>query len=339
MEKLPNPLDDKELPAPHDMQLTQQSTINQQQLTPLPPAQPQVVKPTSPIPLHKYNTGKGKWLIVLLALFFALLLIGAGIYLINVKAEEFRTQALSLTPTLVLSPTPTPDPSANWSIYSATDISLKYPPTAYTLTEEKTKGVQFQYGAMLQDTMFDNAFPLYINVWGKPKTALTKDSIQTWCNNLGSEAVKHNMLCSFLSSAALQQVILDGKTAYIASYYTSDTTKIQLYIVEGDNAIVTLVVTNQSEADKNPKHAIAQTTSQILSTFKFLDTSTSPTCIPRPACLDATPRCLIPESENMCKSSITPPQQVACTQEAKLCPDGSYVSRTGPNCEFTACPN
>lgn len=30
--------------------------------------------------------------------------------------------------------------------------------------------------------------------------------------------------------------------------------------------------------------------------------------------------------------------QVACTQEAKLCPDGSYVGRTGPKCEFKACP-
>ncbi len=29
---------------------------------------------------------------------------------------------------------------------------------------------------------------------------------------------------------------------------------------------------------------------------------------------------------------------VACTQEAKLCPDGSYVSRTGPDCEFAQCP-
>ncbi|MEX1027322.1 MAG: hypothetical protein WD049_04845 [Candidatus Paceibacterota bacterium] len=28
----------------------------------------------------------------------------------------------------------------------------------------------------------------------------------------------------------------------------------------------------------------------------------------------------------------------ACTQEAMLCPDGSYVGRTGPNCEFAACP-
>lgn len=30
--------------------------------------------------------------------------------------------------------------------------------------------------------------------------------------------------------------------------------------------------------------------------------------------------------------------QVACTQEAKLCPDGSYVGRTGPQCEFASCP-
>jgi len=35
-------------------------------------------------------------------------------------------------------------------------------------------------------------------------------------------------------------------------------------------------------------------------------------------------------------SSATPPQ--ACTQEAMVCPDGSYVGRTGPNCEFEPCP-
>lgn len=31
-------------------------------------------------------------------------------------------------------------------------------------------------------------------------------------------------------------------------------------------------------------------------------------------------------------------KRTVCTQEAKQCPDGSYVSRTGPNCEFAACP-
>ncbi|MBI2050104.1 MAG: hypothetical protein HYT35_01455, partial [Candidatus Staskawiczbacteria bacterium] len=32
------------------------------------------------------------------------------------------------------------------------------------------------------------------------------------------------------------------------------------------------------------------------------------------------------------------PKPIACTQDAKLCPNGSYVSRTGPNCEFAECP-
>jgi hypothetical protein len=36
------------------------------------------------------------------------------------------------------------------------------------------------------------------------------------------------------------------------------------------------------------------------------------------------------------QSSSTEPK--FCTQDAKQCPDGSYVGRTGPNCEFSACP-
>ena len=34
-----------------------------------------------------------------------------------------------------------------------------------------------------------------------------------------------------------------------------------------------------------------------------------------------------------CEEKVT-----ACTQEAKICPDGTAVGRTGPNCEFAACP-
>ena len=29
---------------------------------------------------------------------------------------------------------------------------------------------------------------------------------------------------------------------------------------------------------------------------------------------------------------------IACTEEAKICPDGSAVGRIGPNCEFAKCP-
>lgn len=38
-------------------------------------------------------------------------------------------------------------------------------------------------------------------------------------------------------------------------------------------------------------------------------------------------------------SSSSSSEPRACTMEAKLCPDGeTYVGRTGPNCEFAACP-
>ncbi|MBL1434105.1 hypothetical protein COB87_000815 [Candidatus Wolfebacteria bacterium] len=33
----------------------------------------------------------------------------------------------------------------------------------------------------------------------------------------------------------------------------------------------------------------------------------------------------------------TPRGPIACTLEARICPDGSTVGRTGPNCEFRAC--
>jgi hypothetical protein len=34
----------------------------------------------------------------------------------------------------------------------------------------------------------------------------------------------------------------------------------------------------------------------------------------------------------------SPGGQKQCTMEAKLCPDGTSVGKTGPNCEFAPCP-
>jgi hypothetical protein len=38
------------------------------------------------------------------------------------------------------------------------------------------------------------------------------------------------------------------------------------------------------------------------------------------------------------KPAFVPPEQTTCTLEAMICPDGTSVGRTGPNCEFTPCP-
>lgn len=62
---------------------------------------------------------------------------------------------------------------------------------------------------------------------------------------------------------------------------------------------------------------------------------------PRPASLQSSP----PLSE----APVTPPaeplptepaggERQICTMDAKICPDGSAVGRTGPNCTFPACP-
>jgi len=49
---------------------------------------------------------------------------------------------------------------------------------------------------------------------------------------------------------------------------------------------------------------------------------------------DLKQKCLRAWEEN-CTDATLPR---ACTEEAKICPDGSAVGRQGPNCEFAPCP-
>ena len=42
---------------------------------------------------------------------------------------------------------------------------------------------------------------------------------------------------------------------------------------------------------------------------------------------------------NIIERPAAGPQDVACTMDAKICPDGSSVGREGPSCEFAACPS
>jgi len=43
--------------------------------------------------------------------------------------------------------------------------------------------------------------------------------------------------------------------------------------------------------------------------------------------------------KNFVQLLVSEVTQVACTEEALLCPDGSGVGRGGPNCKFAPCPN
>lgn len=45
----------------------------------------------------------------------------------------------------------------------------------------------------------------------------------------------------------------------------------------------------------------------------------------------------ITDNVNKVPVTVTPAEPVFCTMDAFECPDGSWVGRTGPNCEFV-CP-
>jgi hypothetical protein len=39
------------------------------------------------------------------------------------------------------------------------------------------------------------------------------------------------------------------------------------------------------------------------------------------------------------RDTANPDDAQACTEEAKICPDGSSVARSGPDCDFAPCPD
>lgn len=54
--------------------------------------------------------------------------------------------------------------------------------------------------------------------------------------------------------------------------------------------------------------------------------------------MESYPRQCNADGNNFVEELTDEEQAVFCTMEAKACPDGSYVGRQWPNCEFAACP-
>ena len=69
------------------------------------------------------------------------------------------------------------------------------------------------------------------------------------------------------------------------------------------------------------------------------EVNTYSTCLQKGYQKKGSRDCVTPDGRRFVREENgLPSGGVACTMEARECPDGSFVGRTGPNCEFAACP-
>lgn len=252
----------------------------------------------------------------LLAMFLFILFPFVGFYL-GVQYEKDIHFSPQINKQIPIYPNPTPSSSINFKTYSDKSLhySFQYPNNWYEGAHSKGFVIDHNENQDVWQIGVGFVYPPQSNQRGVTYCLANPDDLSR------CEKLKINQSIS----ASIDWDIVDGReTQAIAE------------ITHPEGGIVVLSLTPVTPSTK----AIFR---QILSTFKFNNQTAAITpqisCRPRPACLDATPRCMIPETSDMCPRRTNPlPEQVACTQDAMLCPDGSYVSRIAPHCEFTACP-
>ncbi len=137
--------------------------------------------------------------------------------------------------------------------------------------------------------------------------------------------------------------------AHLVDSFVQTTTFTHVYATAGEYTVKILV------RDSAGGEAVATATVGVPADSVVCTMEYAPVCgqPPEPSCRYTYPFCMMPTpgpttysnkclmraagatfiSEGVC--GTTPP--VACTADAKLCPNGTYVGRTGPNCEFV-CP-
>lgn len=235
------------------------------------------------------------------------------------------------SPTPPITPSPTTNPTENWKTYTneTRSYTFKYPQT-YTLKNDSQSSLDQDVISLEKDVeLGPGAYGSTNAIKGVVISFIFWES--------KNPVTKESLIDEYGSQIEILQTSIDNHTATeVKGEFIFDR---NIYVVypKGSLHISTGIADNSTNETRNN---YLKDFSQILSTFKFTYLSLSPTCIPRPKCLDTEPRCMIPETENMCPPTINKsptPEQVACTMDALQCPDGSWVGRTGQNCEFK-CP-
>ena len=230
-------------------------------------------------------------------------------------------------------PSPTPVDTVNWKTYTNNTYlySIQYPSDKFVICNDSQDDNLILREAKDCYPYGETFSPFVLSVNLPLKSQSYKQSLDEDCYSVKKEIIKIAGMDATRYSNSIKNST--GKCNSLPIAYAGN--KINIDLLYNNNTYTFYFI-----------DSYASLANKIISTFKFTNssgetTSPTPTCRPRPACLDATPRCMIPETSDMCPKATPTPKsnQTACSMEAKLCPDGkNYVSRTGPNCEFSPCP-
>lgn len=215
-----------------------------------------------------------------------------------IKCSTVNLDPFNSLPTLKFTPLDT----TTWKTYSADLFTIKYPPD-WSPNPRSLSTPSFLSPEAIE---YQKKYPKNLGVF--PGNFISSFlTSETFNPNFMAGKVKY-----YLSND--KQVIyitdvfkfsVDGKEGVYFGLYGINTENDFVIPLNGRNLHFTLTNSSNSSFDTH----YADIFKTMLSTIKFKNSiSPIPTCKPRPACLDATPRCLIPETSDMCPPTTTPSQ-------------------------------
>lgn len=281
----------------------QQNLTNTKPTASVPPQSPtsgQIIGKRRHFPMPKIIIAALVIGVILFAAFYA-----SAYYLLNKQLDvllhknAIPTPAISQTPQIT--PTPSPDVPTNWQTYKNEEyfFSIAYPPNRVVQTL-----------AAFGPPIRENLPPMTFSFLDKDRDLIPISyateihpkitlMVSLGGDEMGFQSLIDNIKKENQAKDAYSFFTIDGQRAI------KRTGKDYL----GKNTL-TVYTTNGNELyEFNVKEDDFPVFETMISNFQFLSRTPSPSS-----------------------------SQTACSQEAKQCPDGSYVGRTGPNCEFSACP-
>jgi hypothetical protein len=234
-----------------------------------------------------------------------------------------KSTSSSLSPTLASKkPSPTPDPTSSWISYddrATNGFLIKYPEDWHTNPPQEGCGPVFRP---------QSTNKVWVTICG-PDIGSTPDS-------LAEQAVTDQS-----SVTKKETFVLQGYRGIRQEIKTANNTgaTYETHVYLGSIPVNTLRpgATRQLEQGTLGVYLYVQDEKLLVSSLETFNMMlrTLEIQAQRPAEIQ------VPSSQPN-RPEMTRPatgeEMTVCTMEARLCPDGSSVGRTGPNCEFAACP-